>query len=443
MLPVDLQQVFIGPRPGAGGAVGIPVFVGMEPATSDPVWALSFRPKEFVVVAERQVWRLPPTAAPFLANAWSRLAVTSYDAKVLQYFDRQAGVLPFSFTDFSATSLLTTHLLRQTGYDPVTPALDALQAYATLDDSTYVAATMVVAQMHTLYREAVLRPYAMYVDQWLQARQLLDLMSARGYVVPDVLAAVRSDVDGLLHPQWALPIVPGRITTAQPPLHALKRTLRDQLQARPGARWVLVTWPEIVSALASLATYGVKRMPAPGEDWALGRHDVEAPDVVPMDVVDLRRDWVARKRSYPIPTPSQNGVEITAGRMALEAVSAFTVSQLATLFQSWRRDEPVLLGLSDVMPYLGTIAFQIDDRVPLHLLTEYFQHLHAFHVPPVLLVGQTRGAMYPIDGPLTPVALDLDKPAVWPVECPVCRRRADNERDLLQHYKEDHPEVTR
>jgi hypothetical protein len=442
MLPADLQDALIDPAP---------VFVGITVAGAErqPVWSRTFRPEEFVVVAHGQVWRLPPHLAPGLANVWSRLAVISFDAKVVQYFDRHAGVLPATFTDFGALTLLTQHLLRQVGYEPVIPSailLESLSVFQHLHDGVYVSATEVVRDSEALYRDdGVLKPFALYADQWVAARYLLDVMAGRGYVVPDALAAMRSDADGLLHPQWAVPIVPGRITTAQPPLHALKRTLRDTFTARPGSRWVLVQWPEVVAALASLATYGVLRPPQPGDDWALGRHDVEMPlEVVTRpEVTALRRDWLARKRSYPIPTPSANGVEYSAGRMALEAVSAFTVQQLATLCTAWRRREPVLLGLSDVMPYLGSVAFQIDDRVPLPLLQEYFQHLHAFVVQPVITVGQTRGQMYPIADTMTQVALDLDKPGVWPVECPVCHRRADNERDLVQHFKEDHPEVRR
>lgn len=410
-----------------------PVFVLLDHTTSPSPWTSGFHVKGFTVAVGDRVVRLPATAAPFLANYWSRLTVIGATGMALQWFDWHAAVRPARYLNLTEVVRYVSAIY-PVGDLPYGPGL------STADDTTVKRTYQFVRDLLA----AVSRPDALYMDEYLAARNLLDLQTARGYHLPEALASFRT-ADGAVHAEWALSPTPKRITTASPPLHAMPVSQRDLLEARPGSRIVLVLWPEHVTKIAALVTK--QDVPLhPGSDAALGHHGAPEVEDLPVDTLAtieaLRIAWLETQRPYPLPVPDvPHGTTHSIGKLAQMASAAFTVQQLAGLHRGLMRRHPALLGLSDVIPYQGAISFQIDDRIPLTALHLYLMDFHAFHVKPVAWVGQTRAALYPLLDKLTPVALDFDKPATWPVECPICGGRADCERDLQQHFVEDHPQV--
>ena len=436
---------------------GAPILVIPKVAERQPVWQPAFAVEGFVLTDGETVVRASAHAAPFIANACPQLTMLSLGPELLQWFDRHAHCTPRTYID----NIALAHAL---GSLTPLPLPDWMQARWTMDeadDETYRRIYRWMAEIRATAQLPEVKPFAVYADQYLKATNLLSLMAARGYHVGDALAVHRS-ADGLVHPTWTVPAVPGRITTAAPPLHAMRHTHWESMRARPGSRWVRLTWPGHVTEIAKrvvqslreampdLVTMTDRIVPTETTDILLGAHHVSVADedtvtdnVLEQSVAVLGVAWRDTSRPYLFPVPSplvdDPTIPLSDGKRALMASAAFTVSQLSAMYDALTLlNHRALIGLSDVIPGMGSLLFQVDDRIPVGAIEQYIISFHAHHLTPTVTLGTHWGSMVPASHPLIDVALQLERPTQMPVQCPVCMGVADSERDLQTHLVEDH-----
>lgn len=439
---------------------GRPVLVLPYVGERRPVWMRDFRVDGFVLTDGETVLRKHAHASPFIANAMPQLTMLALGPELLQWFDRRAATQPRTYVDI----LQLVRFASALGPVEVPAYAEARLSMDEADDDLYRGIWHFCERVKAQFgKGGVHRAFGLYADQYLKATVLLDLMAGRGYHVGDPYGAPFKAEDGLVHPSWHVPAIPGRITTAAPPFHAIPRTQWDALQARPGSRWVRLVWPGIVTEIAKRVTARLAPalpdlvqavgliQPCALTDWLMGAHHVPEPEAKASSDFEqrvglLQAAWAKTETLYPLPVPRQAFNEppatLSAGKRALMAAGAFTVAQLAAMHDAFvLLRHRSLTGLSDVIPGLGTLSFQIDDRVPLGAIEQYVLAFHNHYLQPDVLLGTHWGSLLPLSHPHIEVALQLERPTQMPVQCPVCFGVADSERDLATHFLEDHPQL--